>query len=504
MSIEKKLVNYLKAGYPCLAILTEEENRAQADILAAANDTSKKVVTWSAAEGIVYLEDGSQREEYELESALRTLISAKLEETVIILRDVHQWLGLNNPVLARCLRDLIANAPSSGSCVVVLAPEFKPYSSIKKLVTIVEYSLPTENDLREIAKNTAASVKGKKVQDITNEAIKALSGLSTAEAENALALSIIETGEFTPSVIYREKIGAVKRSGLLEIVDPDPQGLDAIGGLESLKSWILKRKKAYSSSAEKYGLPSPKGVLLVGVPGTGKTLASKALGTALGIPTLRLDIGSLFNSLVGESEARAREALALAEAMSPCVVWCDEIDKGFAGTQGSGSGDSGTAKKVFGTFLTWMQEHKTPVFMVMTANQVDNLPSEFLRKGRFDEIFSLDLPHQIEREQIAKVVIKKYKRDPEKFDVAAIANATKDFTGSEIEACVVDAMVSAFDVEKEVDTKDILEAATNLIPLAKTMSEKIEAIRKWGDGRAKQASIPPQKATNGTTRKIKV
>lgn len=502
----QKLVNYFKAGYPCIAITTCEEHRAQADLISAAKETGRQVMTWSAAEGLFHMNTSQKwRDSEDLLTGLKEWqkLGNTNKNTILILRDANAWPFERDPILARTLREVITDAPAEGRTIVIVAPSFKPYASIEKLVTVTDYSLPSHDDLRKLAKATQDNVE-KKIDDANDDVIRACAGLSSAEAENALALSVIEAGEFSPSVIYREKVAAVKRSGLLDIVDPDPAGLDSIGGLENLKGWILKRKKAYGEDAAKYGLPAPKGVLLVGVPGTGKSLSAKCFGTALGIPTLRLDVGALFKSLVGESEARTREALALAEAISPVVLWVDEVDKGLSGSSGSGSGDSGVTRRVFGTLLQWMQDKKKPVFLVMTANQVEHLPPEFLRRGRFDEIFAIDLPHAVEREQIANVVLKRVKRDPKKFDVAKIAAATDTFTGAEIEACVTEALFSAFDLDREVKTEDVVAAAQNMIPISKMMAEKIEAIRKWGEGRARPASLPQSAAPAvEKTRKIK-
>jgi AAA+ superfamily predicted ATPase len=423
-----------------------------------------------------------------------------------VLRDAHMWgtLFQSDPTLAALFKELICTASGRGNCVILLGPEFKLWSAIEKHITVVEYDLPDQESIRTIASEVVKEneLKTKAGDDV----IKACSGLSTTEILNALSLSVIETktpqksGVFDPVIIYREKVAAVKRSGLLEIVDPDPRGLDAIGGLENLKEWVLLRKKAYSPEAEKYGLPAPKGCLLVGVPGSGKSLSAKAIGTALGVPSLKLDVGALFNSLVGESESRTRDALKLAEAMSPCVLWVDEVDKGLSGAQGSGSNDSGVTRRVFGTILSWMQDHKKPVFVVMTANQVDFLPPEFLRRGRFDELFAVDLPTSSEREQIAAVVIRKLKRDPKNFNLKLIAGATGNFTGAEIEAAIAnEAMTIAFnDGGREFTTEDICRATGSIIPIAKTMAEKIEAIRRWADGRARPAGKPEQQQSAAT------
>lgn len=507
MNIVQKLINHIKAAYPCIAIQTVEEKRAQADVIAAIKGADRKVATWSASEGIVYLDTASKvSDSTDLLDALRIIHSKPKDDTIYIMRDINQWPIERDPVAARVLRDAITDAPERGCPIIIIAPEFRPMKSIEKLVTIIDYSLPNQTELTEIANNIAEGVSSKKSKPkkIDPDVIRALTGLSTTEAENALALSLIETGAFSPEVIYREKTAAVRRSGLLEIIDPDPRGLDAVGGLENLKTWIIDRKTSYSPEAEAYGLPAPKGCILVGVPGTGKSLSAKAFGTALGVPTLKLNVGSLFNSLVGESEGRARDALNLAEAIAPCVLWVDEVDKGFSGSSGSGDNDSGVTRRVFDTMLQWMDSQKN-VFLVMTANQVEHLPPEFLRKGRIDDLFTIDLPHLLEREQIASIHIKKRGRDPQNFDIAKVAAATDTFTGVEIESTIVSAMIAAFnDGKREFTTADILAAAQNLVPLAKTMAEKIEAIRRWGDGRARPASKPQeQQPKSPNVRKIK-
>ena len=495
------LSNYFSAAYPCVWIKTSEEQRAVEDVIFVAKKLGKTVYTWNANTGLV--RDSDERKEEDTEAmlpALKWMYDKNLEDTVYILIDAHQQQWAYDPTIARTFKDVLLSSPAKGSCVCLVGPDFTPWSTIEKHITVLDYTLPDKKTLEAIAKETAKS--GKKEIKITEQLLRALSGLSTSEAENALALSLVETEGFSPDVVYREKIAAVKRGGLLEIVDPDPNGLDAVGGLDNLKEWILQRKKAYSVEAEKFGLPTPKGVLLVGVPGTGKSLSARCIGTALGIPSLKLDVGSLFNSLVGESESRTRETLKLAEAMSPCCLWIDEVDKGLSGSSGSGSNDSGVTRRVFGSILSWMQDRKTPVFVIMTANQVESLPPEFLRKGRFDEVFAIDLPTQEEREKIAAVVIKKNKRNPEKFDLVKIAEATKDFSGAEIDGSVGEAMFAAFEDGKDISTEYIVAAAENIIPLSKTMSEKIDAIRKWADGRARSASKKEKREQSTVKRKI--
>lgn len=508
MNMVDRIVNYLKAGFPGLAIETVEEQRACADVLAAAKAAGKSVLTWSATEGLKSIADARKIDDSEF---LDAAAKHRAEETVYLFRDAQTWPIERDPVLARQLRDLLAWAPAAGSCVVFVGSKFKSHPSFEKLVTVMDFALPSAEDLVHIAAEILKSDDrdGEKIGD---DVIRALGGLSTAEAENALALSLIESGNFDPAVIYREKIAAVKRTGLLEIVEADKRGLNAIGGLDQLKDWILKRRRAYTPEAEHFGLPLPKGVLLVGVPGTGKSLSARAFGTALEVPTVKLDIGSLFGSLVGESEQKTRDALALAEAMSPCVLWVDEIDKGLAGASGSGSNDSGVTRRVFGSIITWMQERRRPVFLVATANQVEGLPPEFLRKGRFDEVFAIDLPTDQERARIIEIQLKALDRwrvnssGVPLVDVFRVAAATDTFTGSEIEALIHEAMFEVFAAEgekAEVRTDDLLRAAKSIVPLAVTAKEQINAIRDWAKSRARFASSPaaaPAASTAGKRR----
>lgn len=508
MDTVKTLTNYFNAGYPCLSINTQEEIRAQGDVVNAARQANKTIYTWSATEGVIELATGAEQDgTKEFIPACEFFTNKEVKDSVFILRDIHLY-PFQDPNHNRSLRDLITDAPSRGCCTVLIQPDFTPPETVKSMVTKISYTLPDNDTLRRIAKSTveSAAANGKKVKPASDEVIKALSGLSTIEAENALALSLVEKGEFNAEVIYREKVTAInKDEKTLKLIDPDPRGLAAIGGLENFKAWIQKRKIAYSEKAKAYGLPAPKGVLLTGLPGCGKSLSATAIGTALGIPTLRLDIGALFGGIVGTTETNLREALKLAEALAPCVVWVDEVEKALAGSRGSGD-NTGISQRLFGDLLTWMQERKRPVFLIMTANQVNLLDPAFLRKGRFDEIFFVDLPHAIEREQITKVILKKHSRDAKDFDLAAIAAATKDFSGSEIECVIEDALFSSFDEnERPLETKDILAAAATTIPQAKMSADSISAIRAWGADKAKPASRSPEQEPQQqqTGRKLK-
>ncbi|HRQ87558.1 MAG TPA: AAA family ATPase, partial [Bacteroidia bacterium] len=320
---------------------------------------------------------------------------------------------------------------------------------------------------------------------------------TTLEAENAFALSLIEVGSIEPALVAREKANVLKQGGLLEVIDTDAS-LESIGGLDALKGWLLQRREAFTGRARAYGLPVPKGILVLGVPGTGKSLTAKATASVLGIPLLKLDAGRLFGSLVGQSEANLRSVIQTAEAIAPCVLWIDEIEKGFGGAGGSGgSTDGGTSARVFGTMLNWLQDKAAPVFVVATANDVSRLPPEMLRKGRWDELWFVDLPDARERAAIWDLVIAKYGRDQTDFDTVLLSRASELHTGAEIEAAFVEALHHAFAEDREPGELDLGEALNESVPLAVTMAESIEHLRHWTKGRARHASADGKQGRGG-------
>jgi SpoVK/Ycf46/Vps4 family AAA+-type ATPase len=490
------LTDYFRSAFPGVAIQTTEEIRAQAEIIAAAEAIpGRGVVTWSCTEGCRRVLPAPKTIDNTADPG--EALKQREINTVYIFRDLQMWPTDRAPELARALKEILAWAPDHGSCVVLLGHQAKLHASYEKAIVVIDFDLPGPDDLRRIAEGIIKS-SGQKNVEITQDIIRAMGGLSTTEAENALALSLVKEKKFNPAIVYGEKTKAVKRGGLLELIEANPKGLASIGGQDNLKTWLNIRKNSFTPAAEAFGLAPSKGILIVGVPGTGKSLAAKCVGTAFGIPTVRLDISSLFNSLVGESESRCRDTLRLAEAMSPCVLWIDEIDKGLAGSSGSGSGDSGVTRRVFGTIISWMQEHKGQVFIVATANQVEGLPPEILRKGRFDEIFAVDLPNDEEREAIFKIHLANRKRDPSKFNMKPLVHETQGFTGSEIEEVINAGMHEAFnarmqDPTADIDTILLTNMAQATVPLSKTAAEQIEAIRKWAATRARPASLPSKK-----------
>jgi SpoVK/Ycf46/Vps4 family AAA+-type ATPase len=376
-------------------------------------------------------------------------------------------------------------------------------------VTVVDFPLPTERQIRElldrkIKLNTDSRVLTVDLADDALERLaKAALGLTALEAENAFARAMVDDNHLSAGdveIVQQEKGQIVRKSGVLEMITSQVRLTD-IGGLANLKNWLTKRSGSWLDEAALYGLPAPKGVLVTGVPGCGKSLTAKAMASAWSLPLLRLDIGRVFGGLVGQSEQNMRTALRTAEAVAPCVMWIDEIEKGFA-AGASGTGDSGTSARVFGTFLTWMQEKTSPVFVMATANNISALPPEFLRKGRFDEIFFIDLPTTVERKTIFSLHISaRLRAGPALGDLSVddplldtLAALTEGYSGAEIEQAVISACFDAFDGRRTLTADDLERAITHTVPLSITQAEQIQALRAWADVRAVAASAPQDRA----------
>jgi SpoVK/Ycf46/Vps4 family AAA+-type ATPase len=413
------------------------------------------------------------------------------EKTIIVLRDFHLFLnGDPNPVLLRQLKDTLQHSKTRNTPLIILGCRLCMPPELEREITVIEFSLPGKEELGRVLDGVLESASLKGLAESEREtALDAASGLTTIEAENAFALSVAESKAIVPTVIAREKAQAVKKNGLLEIIETK-ESLDCIGGLDVLKDWLLKRRNAFGKKARAYGLPTPKGLLIIGLPGSGKSLTAKATASVFGVPLLRLDAGRIFAGLVGQSEYNLRSVINTAEAIAPAVLWIDELEKGMAGSKSSGATYGGTSARVLGTFLAWMQEKTAPVFVVATANDVSQLPPEMLRAGRWDQLFFVDLPNDKEREAIWSIQIAKHSRDPKDFDTRQLAKATEGLTGSEIEAVFVESLYQAFDDDKEPTDLAIARVLTEFAPLSKMMSEQINALRSWAKGRARFATTP--------------
>jgi len=496
---------YLQAGYPGLAIITSEEAPAEAEIAAVCKNLNRHLLAWSSTEGLVGVVESRVTTCADPLDALQLLDSMFAQpepRLVVILRDLQLYLDQNDPTLIRHMKDILRIAKANGHTLILLSCRFSPPKELEHEFTRIELALPDSTALAEVLDAIVAGTEGLAAPQpgIREAAIQNALGLTTTEAENVFALSIVETGAIEPKVVAREKASTLKRNGLLEIIKSTTL-LEDVGGLENLKQWLQRRAAAFGQTARTYGLPIPKGLLIVGIPGTGKSLTAKAAASALGLPLLRLDMGRVFGGVVGQSEANLRSVISTAEAISPCVLWIDEIEKGFSGSKSSGSTDGGTSSRVFGSFLSWMQEKDKPVFVVATANDVSQLPPEFLRKGRFDEMFFVDLPDVLERAQIWDIVIQHHGRNPNDYDTTALAKAADLFTGAEIDAVFVEALYEGLMENREPTHLDLANAIMRTVPLARLMDGQIASLKNWAKGRAREAS-GNHTSPNRTTRRV--
>jgi ATP-dependent 26S proteasome regulatory subunit len=489
--MQNQLTTYLQAGYPGLAVISSEEARAEAEIAAVCTSLKRRLHAWSSTEGLVDTKEGrvtSCPDPLDALQLLDGLFAADTPRHVVLLRDLQLHLDQTDPMLVRRLKDTLRVAKANGHALILLGCRLKLPAELDHEITHVDFTLPDIAGLGTVLDGIIKSAKLKNIADGVREAaLQSALGLTTTEAENAFALSVVETKSIDSKVIAREKARTLKKNGLVEVVEA-ATSLEDVGGLARLKEWLTRRARAFSESAKTYGLPAPKGLLIVGIPGTGKSLTAKATAGAFGLPLLRLDMGRVFGGIVGQSEANLRAVIQTAEAIAPCVLWIDEIEKGFSGSKSSGSTDGGTSSRVFGSFLSWMQEKTKAVFVVATANDVSKLPPEFLRKGRFDEMFFVDLPDATERAQIWDIVIARHGRKSRDYDTVALARACEQFTGAEIEAVFADALHESFAEGREPSAKDILDAMANTVPLAQLMDGQIAALRHWAKGRAREAA----------------
>jgi ATPase family associated with various cellular activities (AAA)/AAA+ lid domain len=509
------IVSLFKARNPLLWIVTGEEARVEAYLFEAAGAARFHACrTWDVAQGVCDVggrplsQVGGPDPGATLNAILeRTKRKIKDDRCVWIMRDLAPWLdGVMGIPTVRLLRNLARALPKVGlddqQAVIILTPSSNVPAELANHTTVIEWALPDRGEIGRILDGALATMPKENQDEMTNgrrdAAIDAAVGLSGEEAQACFAKSLVARKTVDPTLVAQEKKRVVARERVLEWYDPLPGGLDAVGGLDQLKSWLITRKSAYSPAAREYGLPSPKGVLLVGIPGCGKSLVAKAISTAYGIPLLRLDLNGLKSKFVGDSEANLRKALGVIEAIGRSVVWIDEVEKALAGATGGGA-DGGVSMDALGTILSWMQERQGQAFVVATANDVTSLPPELLRKGRFDQIFWVDLPTYTERDQILRAALRANgqaafaARQDSNADVEwdMLAEATENFTGAEIAAIVPDAMFTAFDDGgRPITAEDLLAAAKAVVPMAKTSAEKIAKLREWSVGRARPATTP--------------
>jgi ATP-dependent 26S proteasome regulatory subunit len=497
----REIETLIRAKYPILYIVSWEERRVEEAVQKVCTDLKRSLYTWTVTGGvkppIPRATVVSSRTGIPGEIEVLAQILEATENGVFLLKDFHPYL--KDYRVVRLLRDTAAKMRGRAQTLIILAPSLVLPQDLEKDITVVEFPLPSEAEISETLDCVIETVKGNKSVDLEltpalrERVVKSAQGLTQDEIESVLARSLVEKKRFDLDAILGEKKQIIRKSGLLEYYAPD-SGIADVGGLDLLKEWLDKRTKTFTDEAREFGIPSPKGILLLGVQGCGKSLVAKAVANHWNLPLLKLDVGRIFGSLVGQSEENIRKAISTAESVSPCVLWADELEKGFAGAGSAGVSDSGTTARVFATFLTWMSEKTKPVFMIATANDITALPPEMLRKGRFDEIFFVDLPNEQEREQVFNIHLAKRKRDVKSFGIKALAKATEGFSGAEIEQVVVGALYIAFDAGRDLQQKDLLNEAKQVVPLSVMMREEIDELRTWAELRARPATKPKNPA----------
>lgn len=495
----RELDTLIRARYPLVYLVSWEEQRVDALLEDLANTHGKTLYQWSVMRGLKRQGVGSSRiaaagEEDSREPRNVLLAIEKIDEpSIVVLKDFHAFF--QDPAVVRGLRELSHSLKTTYTTVILLSPTLNIPTELEKEITVLDVPLPTFQDLYQLLKDIAAVVRksGKATVSLTRDqaeqVVKAAQGLTLSEAENAFAKAVADDQRLDGSdisLILQEKRQVIRKGGLLEYYSAE-ETLSDVGGLDLLKQWLQRRSNAFSEAARQFGLPEPKGLLLLGVQGCGKSLMAKAVAAQWRLPLLRLDMGRIFSGLVGSSEENLRRAIQMAEGIAPVVLWVDEVEKGLAGSTG-GTLDGGVTARVFGTFLTWLQEKKGPVFVVATANRIDGLPPELLRKGRFDEIFFVDLPAARERRDILRIHVGRRGRDPHSFDLDTLARQAESFSGAELEQAVISGLYDAFSEGKPLEQHHLETAIGETFPIATTMREEIARLREWAKHRTRPAS----------------
>ncbi len=489
----------IRARYSAIYVVTFEEDRLADMLYAIAKKQGKKLYVWSSHSGLLrYQKDKRQSESEPQHCSPKEVlkeIHRRHDSALFLLRDFNPYF--EDPTIARQFRDLASELKSTYKTLIISAATMDFPVALEKDLTVLDLPLPTAAELRELLRSICveldrSSQDSVRINKNDMEAlVRAAQGLTLSEAENAFAKAAVHEGVLTSKdvdIVQNEKQQIIRKSGMLEFHPPDTTLAD-VGGLDSLKRWLARRGKAWHPDAHQFGLPEPKGMLLLGVPGCGKSLTARAVAQYWGVPLLHLDLGRVFTSMLGSSEENMRRALAIAEGIAPAVLWIDEIEKGIGGS-GKGEHDGGTSSRVFGTLLTWMQERKAPVFVCATANRIDDLPPELLRRGRFDEIFFVDLPDSRSREEILSIHLSKRKRNPKNFNLTDLAELSQNFSGAELEHCVVESLFAAFEEERDLEDTDLAQAMAEVTPLAVTSAEDITRLRNWAQKRTRSADYP--------------
>ena len=512
-----QFITYVKASFPIIHVLSDEFERVNTEVIEATRVINEQILPnsntdpwlkdlgiavgkWNCVTGLTIGEDTSPISgTVDLEDALKYILKEVNIPSIFLMENIHPFLDSHMaPVLVQLLIEIYRERYRHKH-VVIASSEPLP-QALRTYAVTVDFALPTKKDIKDIVKTFVETnldnIKGINPGAIANICV----GMNALEIESALCVSAVSSKKgLDKGILYEEKAKAVRKSGLLELIELGDT-MEDVGGLGHLKEWFKLVAKAFKNpdKSEKYRLPNMKGVLITGISGTGKSLCAKAIADLFEVPLVRFDIGKVFGSLVGETERNTREAFKLIDAVSPCVVLIDEVEKALAGLESSGSTDSGVTARFIGSFLYYMQEKKSQSFFVCTANDISKLPPEIMRKGRFDELWYVGLPSIEDIQNILSIHLRKVGRDPAKFDRAKIASHMTNFTGAEVENCIKEALYNAFFDSRELEDADIIKSADNTVPIMKTRKEEIQALEEWANERAKMAS-------NGksTVRKVK-
>jgi SpoVK/Ycf46/Vps4 family AAA+-type ATPase len=497
----EQIQDMLKAWYPVLYFTTFEYEKTKQELrgIAKVMERNYQFYEWNCVDGL-YKRDFSDDkkttqipDQEEPEELLKYIFeqfeSSNNNAEIYVLEDFHDFIGERNIKIR--LRQLAEKLKFYKRHIIIVSSVLTLPIELEKYVTVIELALPDREDLKKVLSKVAEDAEVKIDDNMQKKLIDAALGMTVMEADLAFCLAAVKN-KFdinSPKIVASEKEQIIKKSGLLDYFQANEE-LRNVGGMDFLKIWLEKRKQAYDFKAQLWKLPEPKGLLLLGVPGCGKSLTAKCIASLWNMPLLRLDIGKVFHGIVGSSEDNIRRAIATAEVVAPCVLWIDEIEKGLSGTQSSSVTDGGTTSRIFSTILTWMQEKTKPVFVVATANDISLLPPELLRKGRFDEIFFVDLPNEEDRKNIFDIHLKKRNQKLENFELDKLAKESIGFNGAEIEECINEAMFTAYTKnpnEPKLQITHLLDAIKDTAPLSQTMKEQIDFLRKWAKSRAKQA-----------------
>ena len=487
-SWDKALDLLIRSRTPIIWIRSNEEARVE-ELLKQSSKRMhpRRLAAWDyirGVQGIINSEGVGSRQPMAVLQWLFNIDDSN--PTTLLLKDFHRFC--EDPGITRMLKNLSNELRKTPHNIVISSGQWDPPNELDDALTILDLPLPKQSELKILLSNIATSSGSSLEHNVLIDLTRACSGLSEARVRQVAARALAQRGKMGKedlTEVLEEKRQSIARSDVLEYCDSKATQED-IGGLDALKNWLRQRYMAFSEEAKDFGLPIPRGVLLVGPQGTGKSLTAKAIADSWSMPLLRLDVGRLFAGLVGASEARTRETIQLAEAMSPCILWIDEIDKAFGGDSRS---DGGTSQRVLANILTWMAEKDSAVFVVATANGIEKLPAELLRKGRFDEIFMLELPTIEERFSILNLHIKQ-RRPQLEIQLKSIVDRTEGFSGAELEQTVIEGMHFAFAEKRELQESDLILACSQLVPLSRTAKEQLDSLKEWAaSGRARPASI---------------